>query len=85
MFSIGKFDVADEVGIGFFYLWRWPVWRQKNCVSAFNSFVGETGFTSTLCQAEKNVGGGNLPGHFLRTFIGTAQRKNGRRMDLGGD
>ena len=35
------------------------------CVSAFNSFGRETGFTFTLCQAEKFVGGRNFPSHFL--------------------
>ena len=34
-------------------------------IGPFNAFVGDTGFTSTLCQAKTFVGGGDIPNHFL--------------------
>ena len=65
-FSIGQFDAADKVGIGYFFtFWDGLFGDKKYCVGAFNPFGGETGFTSTLFYAEKFVGSGNFPSHFL--------------------
>ena len=58
-FSPGKFDVADEVGLGYLFTFGNGLFGEKKyCVYAFNFFVGETAFTSTLCQAGKFVGNG---------------------------
>ena len=55
-FSLGKLDVADEVGVGYFFTFGDGLFGDKKyCVGAFNSLGRETGFTSTLCQAEKNL------------------------------
>ena len=65
-FSLGHLDVADKVGVGYFSTFGDGLFEDKKyCVGAFNSFGGETVFTSTLCQAEKIVGGGNFPSYFL--------------------
>ena len=64
-FSLGNFDVAVEVGVGFFTFGGCLFGDQNNCVSAFNSFGGAKGFTSTLCQEDKIFGGGNFLSHFL--------------------
>ena len=48
--------------------------EKKDCVGAFNSFGGETGFTSTLCQAKKNVDGGSFPSYFLGAGTESAER-----------
>ena len=66
-FSLVNFYVADEVGVGYFFTFGCGLFGDKKyCVGAFNLFVGETRFSSTLYQAEKIVGGGNLPVQFLR-------------------
>ena len=40
----------------------------------FNAFGGDTGFTSTLCQAETFVGGGDIPNHFLGVLPESVER-----------
>ena len=38
---------------------------KEDGIGPFNAFGGETGFTSTLCQTEKFVGGGDFSSRFL--------------------
>ena len=65
-FSLGKLDVAEKFGIGYFFTFGDGVFGDKeDDISPFNTFGGETGFTSTLCQAEKIIGGGYFPSRFL--------------------
>ena len=65
-FSLGHLDVADKVGIGYCFTFGVGVFVDKgDVIGPFNMFVGETGFTPTLCQPEKNVGGGYFPSSFL--------------------
>ena len=47
---------------------------KEDGIGPFNAFRGETVFTSTLCQAEKNVGGGYLPSRFLRDGLESVER-----------
>ena len=65
-FGLGKLDVTEKVGVGVSFTLRDGLFGdKKDCVGAFNSFGGVTGFTSALCQTEKFVGGGNFPSRFL--------------------
>ena len=65
-FSLGHLGVADKVGVSFFLSFGDCLFRdKKDCVGDFNLFGGETVFTSSLCQAEKFVCGGNFLGYFL--------------------
>ena len=67
-FGLGQLDVTDKVDVGdFFTLEDGLFGDKKDCVGDFNSFGGERGFTSALCQAEKIVGGGNFPSCFIGT------------------
>ena len=51
--SLGQLDVADKFGIGYFFTFGDGVFGDKEYgIGNFNAFGGETGFTSTLCQAE---------------------------------
>ena len=53
-FSLGNLDVAEKVGIGYFFTFGDGVFGDKQYgIGPFNVFGGDTGFTSTLCQAEK--------------------------------
>ena len=38
---------------------------KEDGIGSFNTFVEETGFNSTLCQAEKFIGGGDFPSRFI--------------------
>ena len=63
-FSLGELDVADKVGIGYFFVFGGGVFEDKeDGIVTFNAFVGEHGFTFTLCQPEKIVCGGDFPNH----------------------
>ena len=74
-FSLGKLDVAEKIGIGYFFTFGDGVFGDKeDGICLFNAFGGETGFTSTLCQAENIVGGGDLPSRFLRDRLESAER-----------
>ena len=74
-FGLGQLNVTDEVGArGFFTLGDSLFGDKKYCVGAFNAFGGGIGFTSTLCQAEKFVGGGNLPSPFLGSGTESLER-----------
>ena len=65
-FIFGELDVADEVGIGYFFVFGGGMFGDKaDGIGTFNAFGGVTGFTSTLCQAEKIVYGGDFPSRFL--------------------
>ena len=78
VFGLGHFDVADKVGVGNFFSLGAGVFEDKKyCFGAFNVFGGETGFTSTLSQTEKNVGGGNFPSRFLGARTESLEREFG--------
>ena len=48
-FSLGQIDVADKVGVGYFFTFGDGLFGDKKYfVGALNSFRGETEFTSTL-------------------------------------
>ena len=38
---------------------------KEDVIDPFNAFGGETRFSSSLCQAEKFIGGGDLPSRFI--------------------
>ena len=90
-FSLGHLDVADEVDVGYFFtLGDGLFGYKKDCVVALNEFVGDTVFTSTLCQAGKFVGGGNFPSYFLGAGIESVERGLGtgicvNHCDSGGN
>ena len=74
-FSLGKLDVAEKVGIGYFFTFGDGVFGDKEeGIGPFNAFGGKTGFTSTLCQAEKFVGGGDFPSRFLEVGPESVER-----------
>ena len=74
-FSLGQIDVAEKVGIGYFFTFGDGVFEDKEYgIGPFNAFGGETVFTSTLCQAEKFVGGGDFPSRFLRARPESVER-----------
>ena len=51
-FGLVQLDVTDEVGVSdIFILGYGRFGYKKYCVGAFNSIVGDTGFTSALWQA----------------------------------
>ena len=51
-FSLGQLDVAEKVGIGYFFTFGDGVFGDKEYgIGPFNEFGGKTVFTSTLCQA----------------------------------
>ena len=65
-FSFGELDVADKFGIGYFFTFGYGMFGDKEYgIGPFNVFGWGTVFTSTLCQAEKFVGGGDFPSRFL--------------------
>ena len=77
-FSFGEIDVADKVGIGYFFTFGDGVFGDKeDDIGQFNAFGGETGFTPTLCQAEKIVGGGDLPSCFIGAGLESVEREFG--------
>ena len=83
-FSLGQLDVADKVGVGYFFTFGYGLFGDKKyCVGAFNAFGGEAGFTATLCQAEKFVGVGNFPSRFLGA--GTESLERGIGTGIGVD
>ena len=47
---------------------------KEDGIGTFNAFERETIFTSTLCQAEKFVGGGDFPSRFLRDGTESVER-----------
>ena len=65
-FSFGQLDVADKIGNGYlFTFWDGVFGDKEDGIGPFNTFGGETGYTSTLCQAEKFIGSGDFPSCFL--------------------
>ena len=51
-FVFGHLDVADKVGVSNFFIFGDGLFGdKKDFVGALNTFVGETEFTSTLCEA----------------------------------
>ena len=50
---------------------------KEDGIGPFNTFGGETVFTSTLCQAETFVGGGDLPSRFLGDRPESVEREFG--------
>ena len=74
-FSLGQLDVAEKVGIGYFFTFGNGVFGDKEeGIGTFNTFGGKTGFTSTLCQAEKFVGGGDFPSRFFGAGLESVER-----------
>ena len=54
-FILAQLDVADEVGVGYFFTFGDGLFgNKKYYVGAFNIFGGDTVFTSTLCQTENS-------------------------------
>ena len=74
-FSFGELDVADEVGICYFFVFGDGMFGYKKYVIGyFNMFGGVTRFTSTLCQAETFICGGYLPSRFVGDRSESAER-----------
>ena len=49
-FILGNLDVAENVGVGYFFVFGCGVIGYKeDGIGPFNKFGGETGFTPTLC------------------------------------
>ena len=54
-FSFGELDVADKIGMGYFFVFVDGVFGDKeDVIGPLNTFGGEMGFISNLCQAEKS-------------------------------
>ena len=48
-FSLGEIDVADKVGVGYFFVFGYGLLGDKEVgIGPVNAFGGETGFTPTL-------------------------------------
>ena len=53
-FSLGELDVAEKVGVGYFFVFGDGVLGEKeDGIGPLNEFGGETGFTPT-CAKRKN-------------------------------
>ena len=82
-YSLGELDIADKVGVGnIFTIVGGLFGDKKYFVGAFNAFGGETGFTSTLCQAKTFVGSGNFPSRFLGAGTEILEREFGASIGV---
>ena len=73
--SFGDLDIADKVGIGDFFVFGDGVFGDReDGIVPFNTFGGEAGFTSNLCQAEEFVCGGDSPSCSLGDKLESVER-----------
>ena len=63
--SVLDIVVADKVGIGYYFFGDGVFGDKEDGIGPFNTFGGDTGFTSTLCQAEKKICSRDSPSRFL--------------------